>query len=247
MPVSTIITIITVLILCSMIISGISYSRQQALAKLQKKISQYRQQVDEALGHTALLLKVDPDYQLITHLQAFIVNTLQIANKLSPQDQIIFDNLRIQKQRLNEFKENKRENQVIEFFETETELNQLKSQIGQISKLLDIYRNRGELSIDKSNAFNTHLTEISLELTINSHMNQARKCGEKNNATMYQMHIKQAREVVKKSSLEENEKNRRIKELTNILNNVKKTNKIVIDDTEKLTSEKNTEGNKINF
>jgi len=247
MPVSTIITIITVLIIFSMIVSGISYSRQQAMAKLQKKISQYRQQTDEILGHISLLLRVDPEYSLITQLQILAVNTLQLANNLSPQDLIISDNLRSQKEQLNNFKENKRENQVIEFFETETELNQLKSQIGQISKLLDIYSNRGKLSIDKSNAFHAHLKNLNLELTVNSHMNQARKCGEKNNVTMYQMHIKQAREVVKKSALDESEKNKRIKKLTDILNEVKRTNKIVTDDVEKPTKELDTEGNKINF
>ena len=178
MPVSTIITAITILILLSLIISGISYSRQQAMAKLRIKISQYRQQSDELLGHIALLLKVDPQYQLITQLQVIAVNTLKLANSLSPTDQIISDNLRIQNQRLSELKEKKREEPAVEFFETETELNQLKSQIAQISKLLEIYRNRGELSIDKSNTYNAHLKKISFELTVNSHMNQARKCGE---------------------------------------------------------------------
>jgi len=247
MSVSTIITIITVFIILSMVVSGISYSRQQAMAKLQKKISQYRQQADEALEHVALLLKVDPDYQLMTQLQTLAVSTLQLANNLSPHDQIISDNLRIQKQRLSEFKANSRDNQIIEFVETETELNQLKLQIAQIGKLLDIYRNRGELSIDKSNTFNAHLKELQLELTINSHLNQARKCGERNDITSYQMHIKQAREVVKKSAIEESKKNKKIKELTDILNEVNKTNKVVLSDTEKPTSEKNTEGNKINF
>jgi hypothetical protein len=214
MPVSSIITIISVLIILSMIVSGISYSRQQAMAKRQKKISQYRQQVDEILGHIAFLLKVDSDYQLVTQLQVLAVNTLKLANNLSPQDSIISDNLRIQKQQLNNFKENKRENEVIEFYETETELNQLKSEIGQIEKLLDIYRNRGELSVDKNNALQKHLNKVNIELTSNSYMNQARICGEQNNITMYQMHIKQAREVVKKSTLDESDKNKRIKELT---------------------------------
>jgi hypothetical protein len=247
MPVSSIITIISALIILSMIVSGISYSRQQAMAKRQKKISQYRQQVDEILGHIAFLLKVDPDYQLVTQLQVLAVNTLKLANNLSPQDSIISDNLRIQKQQLNNFKENKRENEVIEFYETETELNQLKSEIGQIEKLLDIYRNRGELSVDKNNALQKHLNKVNIELTINSYMNQARICGEQNNITMYQMHIKQAREVVKKSTLDESDKNKRIKELTEILNEVKKTNKVLVDDTSKPTKENHKEGNKINF
>jgi hypothetical protein len=232
-----------------MILSGISYSRQQAMKKKQKKINQYRQQADDLLGHIALLLKVDSDYQLITQLQILTVNTLQLANNLSPHDPIISGNLRIQKQQLNNFKEYKRENQVIEFFESETELNQLKSQTGQIDKVIDIYRNRGELSLDKSNAFHEHLKKVNLELTINSHMNEARKCGEKNNMTMYQMHIKQVREIVKKSSLDENDKNKRIKELTEILNEVKRTNKVVADNTVKPAeeTENKTEGNKINF
>ena len=237
MPVSTIITAITILILLSLIISGISYSRQQAMAKLRIKISQYRQQSDELLGHIALLLKVDPQYQLITQLQVIAVNTLKLANSLSPTDQIISDNLRIQNQRLSELKEKKREEPAVEFFETETELNQLKSQIAQISKLLEIYRNRGELSIDKSNTYNAHLKKISFELTVNSHMNQARKCGERDDVATYQMHLKQARDLIKKSEMEENEKNKRIKELNDILNEVKKTNKIIPESPKKISAE----------
>ena len=237
MPVSTIITAITILILLSLIISGISYSRQQAMAKLRIKISQYRQQSDELLGHIALLLKVDPQYQLITQLQVIAVNTLKLANSLSPTDQIISDNLRIQNQRLSELKEKKREEPAVEFFETETELNQLKSQIAQISKLLEIYRNRGELSIDKSNTYNAHLKKISFELTVNSHMNQARKCGERDDVATYQMHLKQARDLIKKSEMEENEKNKRIKELTDILNEVKKPNKILPESPKKISAE----------
>jgi flagellar biosynthesis protein FliQ len=82
----TIITIITVLIIISMIVSGMSYSRLQAMEKIQKKTSSYRQQVDEILEHIALLLKIDPEYQLITQLQTLALNMLQLANNLSPQN-----------------------------------------------------------------------------------------------------------------------------------------------------------------
>lgn len=220
-----------------MIVSGMSYSRLQAMEKIQKKTSSYRQQVDEILEHIALLLKIDPEYQLITQLQTLALNMLQLANNLSPQNIIISDNLRIQRQKLKYFKENTRDNQIIEFLESETELNQIKSQLGRIGKILDIYCNKGELSMDKSTTFHAHLKKINLELTINSHMNQAKKCGEENNVSMYKMHITQAREVIKKSALEENDKNRRIKELTAILNNVKRTNKIMLENTEEPTSE----------
>lgn len=209
-----------------MIVSGISYSRQQAMEKLQKKLSKYRQQVDEILQHIKVLLSVDPEYHLITQLQTIVVNTLQLANSLAPHDRIVSDNLRIQKQQLNQYKSNERGKPVIEFFETETELSQLKSQLGQIGKLLEIYANKGQLPLNKSNEYQAHLSKINIELTINSHMNQAKICADNDNITMYQMHIKQARDIIKKSSLEESDKNQRIKELTALLNEAKKTNKV---------------------
>lgn len=248
MSVSMIISVISVLIVFSMIVSGVSYSRQQAMEKRQRQISKYRQQADEILGHIQLLLKVDPEYNLIIQLQNLAVNTLQSAYNLAPQDQITNDNLKNQKHRLQEFKDGQRDHEVHDYIETSTELSQSQLQLGQIDKLLDIYRNRGALSFQKSNEFKDHLKKIKLNLTVNSHIHQAKCCGENNDILMYQMHIKQAREVLKKSHLEENVKNKRIKKLTEILNEVKKTNKIVSEDIKKTIKEQTiTSDHKANF
>jgi len=230
---SVIIAIISALIVLSMLVSGISYSRQQAMARRQKKISKYRQQSDEVISHITLLLKVDPHFSLITQLQSLAVSALQSAHNLALQDQTIMDNLHIQKQRLEEFKCGQRENEAQDFLETENELNQSQLQLSQITKLIDIYRNRGELSIEKSQAFGTHLKKLRLGLTVNSHLHQAQCCGDNNDISMAQMHIKQAREVIKSSFLEQDEKTNRIKILTNLLNEVKKTNKVIIEDIKK--------------
>jgi len=248
MSASVIISIISALIVASILVSGISYSRQQAMAKRQKQISKYRQQADEVISHTSLLLKVDPEFTLITQLQSLIVSALQSAHNLSLQDQTIIDNLHIQKLRLQEFKDEQRENEVQDFLATESELSQSQLQLSQITKLIDIYRNRGELSIEKSQTFSTHLKKLRLDLTVNSHLHQAQCCGDKNDISMAQMHIKQAREVIKSASLEQDEKNKRIKNLTDLLNIVKKTNKVAIEEIKK-TEEKpnNEEGKKINY
>ena len=97
MSVSVIISVIAALIVISMLISGISYSRQQALEKRQRKINKYCQQADEVTSHISLLLKIDKEFNLITQLQSLIVSAIQNAHKLAPHDQTINDNLQFQK------------------------------------------------------------------------------------------------------------------------------------------------------
>ena len=226
MTVITIAAIITVLVILSLIFSGISHSRQQALAKRKKTINQCLQQFEELSGHIELLLKADPEYQLLTLLQSLAIRSLQNAHNLSPNDPTISDNLAIQQKLLTNLKENKRENKVIEFLDTVPELNLLKSEIGQLLKAIDIYKNRNILTIGQHQIFYKHLNKLNFDLTVNSLMNQANIAGKQNDTSAYKAHIQQAREMIKRSELEEDEKNKRVKELTELINEVNRTNKI---------------------
>ncbi|WP_156508632.1 hypothetical protein, partial [Oleiphilus sp. HI0132] len=91
-----IISLIASIIVISMVASGISYSRQQAMKKRKLRINKLRQQADELLSYTSLLLKIDESYVLITQVQSLAVNALKAAQQLAPDDQLILSHLRTQ-------------------------------------------------------------------------------------------------------------------------------------------------------
>ena len=230
MSVSFIFTIITILLVISLIFSGISYNRQQTMKRKKSQINRYKQQADELINIISLLLKIDKDFALICQLQNIVVNTLQAAQTLAPADSYIASNYQSQNSRLQLFKSGHRENDVKCYSTNDTELNQAMNLILQLNKHLDIYRNRGILSIEKFQEFTLHLQAIKIDLDINSHLFQADSFAEENNITMYQMHLKQALAALKRSPIENNEKHARIKYLSNKLIEVKKTNKVLEDD-----------------
>ena len=105
---------------------------------------------------------------------------------------------------------------------SDIELNQALSQLSQVSRLLDIYRNKGSLTAAKCQELQTHLQQLKVELNINSNLYQADSFAESGDMTMYQMHIKQALDILKKSNIEGEAKNSRIRELSALLAEAKR-------------------------
>ena len=58
---------------------------------------------------------------------------------------------------------------------------------------------------------------------------------------MYQMHVKQALELLKKTSMKGDEKNSRIRQLSELLNEVKRTNRVSSDTNLIKPNEENTQ------
>lgn len=224
-----VISLIALVVVISLVASGISYSRQQAMKKRKLQITKLRQQADELLGYISLLLRIDQSYELLIEIQSLAVRALKAAHQLAPDDQLITTNLRTQEGKLLGYHSAQRDNAVTCYVASDIELNQARSQIGQISKLLDIYRNKGSLTAAKCQEMQIHLQSLKTELNINSHLYQADHFGEVGDMTMYQMHIKQALDTLKKNGPDSKEKNERIRELSNLLTEAKRTNKVVGD------------------
>lgn len=224
-----VISLIALIVVISLVASAISYSRQQAMKKRKLSISKLKQQADELLGYISLLLKIDESYDLLVEIQSLAVRALKSAYILAPDDQLISTNFHTQEGKLLNFQHGQRNNPVTCYVSSDIELNQALSQIGQISKLLDIYRNKGSLTAAKCQEMQEHLQTLKTELNVNSHLYQADHFGEVRDMTMYQMHIKQAIETLKRNGSDSKEKNDRIRELSSILTEAKRTNKVVGD------------------
>ncbi len=226
MPSTFIIAIIAFIIIASFIISAISYSRQQALKKRNQMVKRYLQQADEALSFISLLLRIDKEYDLIIQLQNLVINALSSAYKLNPEDQMIINNLNTQKNKLKEYQKKQRSTQVCCWLSSDSELNTTLTQLGQLNKLFDLYRNKGDLSFTKHQELQKHLFHLQQEVSTNTYLYHADLFAEQNNITSYQLYIKQAIQVIKKSMLEANEKNQRIKELSDRIQEARRTGKV---------------------
>ncbi len=217
---------IVILIIASIVISAVTYSRQQAYKAKQKKLSQLKSRSDEVLGHLRLLLQVDDQYDIIVSLQQQLVRFLKAAYALEPADQLISKNLATQTQNLALYKEGRRANPIECFMSSDSELNNAQLQLGQVSKYLDICRNRNWITVREHDAMNKRLQRLKLDLLLNTHVYQAEKCGQSGDMVMYQLHLKQARDALSKSKSEYPDKNARVKELSDMLNYSKRTNKM---------------------
>lgn len=220
-----IISAIVILIVCSFIISAISYTRQQALKKRKLFIKRYVQQADEALAFISLLLRVDQSYDLIIQLQNLAVNAFYSAFSINTDDLSIQQNLKAQKVKLDEYKAHQRQNEVFPWLTTDAEHTATQSQLTQIQKLLDTYRNKGSLKINTHQELTNHIQQLKNQLSINSYLYQADLYGEQNNITSYQLYIKQAIQAIKKSNMDTDEKNKQIKQLSERIQDVKRTGK----------------------
>lgn len=217
---------ITLIIIGSFVVSGYSYARQQALKKRKQMVRKLQLQADEALAFQSLLLRIDASYDLLVPLQSIVVGALSMALKITPDDTMLSHNLKIQHGRLSEYKNNKRDNAVFCWSNSDAELAQAQAYLSQLHKQLDLYRNRGDLSIAQHQQLQNHLKKLQLDLATNTYLYQADNYAEQNNMASYQLYIKQAIQVIKKSGIDGDQKNARIKVLSEFINDVKRTGKV---------------------
>lgn len=226
MPSTFTLGMIALIIIGSFVISGYSYSRQQALKKRKQMVRKLQLQADEALAFQALLLRIDASYDLLVPLQSIVVGALSMAQKITPDDTMLAHNLKVQNARLAEYKKNKRDNAIFCWSRSDAELAQAQTQLGQIFKQLDLYRNRGDLSIAQHQKLHSHLKKLQLDLATNTYLYQADNCAEQGNMASYQLYLKQAIQVIKKTEMDDEQKNARIRELSECINEVKRTGKM---------------------
>jgi len=223
---------ITALIIGSLLISSISYSRQQAIAKRQQKLSFYKKTTSELSSHVKLLLNVDPSFELICLLQFQIVESLKQACKLAPKDTQLTSHLQNHAKNLNLFLQGQRQTEIVPYVTNDKALAKAQRQLSEVTRFIEIERNKNTLEEDQCNELIEHVAHIRLNIEIESCLHQAELYKAKNDVVMFQLYIKQARDCISKSPLEFEGKHSRIKTLTETLNNVKRTNKIAIEPSE---------------
>lgn len=226
MSATVIILSVVILLIASLALSAFTYTRQQALAKRRTKVMFYKQQADEMLGYLALLLTLDPDYELILLLQKRVVFMLKNAADLVPQDEHLRSTLRKHQQHLVRYEQHQRDNKLTPYLLNDAELNLAQSQLAQMSKLLDMFCAQALITHEDIERHKQHVRELRLNLEICSHLEQANRYADTKDFVMYQMHVKHARDALRKSSIELSGKDKKIDHLSEALRLVKESHEL---------------------
>jgi len=223
---------ITALIIGSLLISSISYSRQQAIAKRQQKLTLYKKTASELSSHVKLLLNIDPSFELICLLQFQIVESLKQACKLASKDAQLASHFQNHATNLNLFLQGQRKTEIVPYVTNDKALAKAQRQLSEVTRFLEIEKNKNVLEEAQCSELIEHVAHIRLNLEIESCLHQADLYKTKNDVVMFQLYIKQTRDCIAKSPLEFEGKHIRIKTLTETLNDVKRTNKIATESSE---------------
>ena len=121
-----IISVIVGMILISILISAVSYTRQQAMAKRKARIKKHRDKTNEMIGFVHILANMDEEYDLITLIQHQVIAELKAAVDLLRDDISLTNFLETEKRRLKKFQAKERDNEVRPYCSSDAELNQTR-------------------------------------------------------------------------------------------------------------------------
>lgn len=227
MSISLIAGIIVSLVVVSLVVSSISYSRQKAIAQRQKQLKKLKAEAQELIVHQQLMLSVDSEYDIILLLQKQLLKLLVLAQDLAPEDPEVATALARENNSLRDYLDGNRHTHIDIVRRSDEELAQSKLQLGQVAKQIDLMTNKGLISTSVNKVLRDRIKHIQLEMDVASHQAQADAYAEQDDVVLYQNHLKQARDALAKSPLHFEDKNAQIKALTDLINEVKRTNKIV--------------------
>lgn len=227
MSITVISSLIILVILTALIVSSISYHRQKTIAQQRKDIARLKKTAAELIPYRDFIAMADPEYELLCLLQKQIVVALAGVLEIVPSDEEIRAQVASENKTLKQYLEGIRQGAINQIMTSEDELKVAKQTLARLSKHLDISRNAGTLSAAQHQRLLRRTQALSALIEVASHEHQAQQCADKGDIVLYQTHLKQARDALKKSPVEDEEKNARIKALTETLNEVKRTNQIV--------------------
>lgn len=227
MSMSLIAGLIAAVVVLSVIVSAISYSRQKSIAERQKRLKLFKQEAQDLITLQQTLLRFDEHYDILQLFQKQISKLLLQAQDLAPGDRELAAQLAQEGVLLKQFQASQRNNSVDLVCRSDKELAQNKLALAKVSKGLDILANKGVCNRSLANEYKQHIKRLQLDLEVSSHEAQAQDYAERNDVVMYQNHLKQARDALSKSNLNFDGKNERIRQLSDIIAEAKKHNKIV--------------------
>ena len=211
---TTIIILLLLLLIGSIVVSGIVYSRQQALAEKQSQIKINSQKYLELQGLLQFILSVDNSItiaQQISHELLNITQKLIKLDKANEEHQLLYDN---EMNRALAMKNGQLKAQGQQIVTSDRVLSASLRTLNEIGQLLQRFKVRGNITAPAYEEYLQHLQELSLNIELDSHLHFAEQLAKDNENRKAITHFKQAREALKRTRFELPNKNERIREIT---------------------------------
>jgi|GEM_PF-5542943 len=201
-------------VLVSVIISTVAYSREQARELKKSQIRQIKHRIGRYHDMLYTLLNMDKEYDLILMVHHQILGLLGKLLLLEPDNDRFSQMFEEEKILHTEYQNNKRTQEVSTVLTSDQEINAANFQLMQISKLILKNKDNNLLSAAKATELYNLIKKLRLNIEVNSHEAQAEAYIKNNDRILAQSHFKQAREALKNTTIEYPEKNSHIKTLS---------------------------------
>ncbi|OZG71258.1 hypothetical protein BTA51_21665 [Hahella sp. CCB-MM4] len=210
---TALIIVLLLILIASIVISGIVYSRQQAIAYKRGQIKLSKQKYAEVNGYLQFILKVDDQLVIALILAqnlADITQSLVKLEKKSEDFKLLHDN------DLAKIQAIRQGNLVPQNQKSITNDNQLSAHIktlNEIGHLLQRFKIRGVISPSDYEAHLYHLQKLAFEIELEGYLQLAERLASSDPRKAINRY-KQARQVIKRTRVELPDKNEKIRELT---------------------------------
>lgn len=206
--------VLAVLLVSGLIASGIMYSRQQALAHREQRIRALRQKFEELQALYDIIFNADskPDISIVLNQGLIeIARDVRALDRSNAEAQTLLNNLTARGTALREGLLLPKGEHIMS---SEAALSTLLSSYAAILQRLQRFKVRGTIAPHQYEEFSLYLRQMTLTTELDSHMATADAQLKDNDRLRAINHLKHCRELLKKTNLEIENKNERIKDIS---------------------------------
>ena len=209
--------ILAALLVGGLIASGVVYARQQALVQRQQMLRSLRQKFDEQQNLYDLIFVADsePDIAIVLNQNLLeLARQIRALDSRNPETQALVQQLTSRGTALGEGLLLPKGERTVN---SEAALASLLSGYAHVLQKLQRIKIRGQIAPHQYESFALHLRHLTLETEVESHLHSAETrlgIGDRSKAINHFVH---ARDLLKKTSLEVENRNERIREISDKL------------------------------
>lgn len=206
--------VLVVLLVSGLIASGIMYSRQQALADREQRIRALKQKFEELQALFDIIFTADskPDISIVLNQGLIeIARDIRALDRSNAEAQALLNSLTSRDTALREGMLLPKGQHIMN---SEAALSTLLSSYAAILQRLQRFKVRGSIAAHQYEEFSLYLRQMTLTTELDSHMANAETLLKDNDRLRAINHLKHCRELLKKTNLEIEDKNERIRELS---------------------------------
>jgi hypothetical protein len=206
--------VLSIMVIGSIIVSTMAYSRQQAHSLRKSQARQLKHKLDGYQDMLATLLRIDKEYDLALIVHQQILSMIQKLLALEPENENYLQLNEEEQIHRTQLSGGKRTQEISTRLASDHDINTCNYQLLQLSKLILNQKKKSLISPANAAALYNQVKKLRLNIEVDSHIAQGELYLKNNDRILGQTHLKQAREALKNSDIEFPEKSDLIKQLS---------------------------------